>query len=242
MDNNVLWLLFALVNFLLVIGVYKLFGKTGLFAWIALGTTLANIQVMKLVGFDLGVYFAVATLGNITYGSLYLVTDALGEKYGKAAAKKAVWLGFYALLATVVVMQITLAFENLDPYPEGVTDPFIAIFGLMPFIAIGSLLAYITSQLLDVYIFAKVKELTNGSKLWLRNLASTPVSQLLDTVVFCTIAFLIPAILQLDGSLPFSIILEIFITTYVIKAIVALLDTPFIYVIKNTKPLNLFEE
>ena len=63
--NEILWLLFAILNFLCIVAVYKLFGKTGLFAWIAVGTVIANIQVTKtieLFGFT-------ATLGNIMYGT-----------------------------------------------------------------------------------------------------------------------------------------------------------------------------
>ena len=77
--NELLWFIFLLVNFGLMIGTYKLFGKTGLFVWIAFGTVIANIQVTKaitLFGLD-------ATLGNIMYGSIFLATDALNEKYGK---------------------------------------------------------------------------------------------------------------------------------------------------------------
>ena len=69
--NILLWFLFALVNFTLIVGMYKLFGKTGLFAWIAMGTILANIQVTKSIDFDLGFVTLAATLGNIMYGTLF---------------------------------------------------------------------------------------------------------------------------------------------------------------------------
>ena len=115
--NILLWFLFALVNFALIVGVYKLFGKTGLFAWIAMGTILANIQVTKSIDFDFGNGFIVAaTLGNIMYGTLFLVTDALGEKYGKKEAKKAVYIGFFSLIATVIIMQMALLVFDLISY------------------------------------------------------------------------------------------------------------------------------
>ena len=110
--NILLWFGFAIVNFLLIVGIYKLFGKTGLYAWIAMGTILANIQVTKSIDFDLGFIVIAATLGNIMYGTLFLVTDALGEKYGKKSAQKAVYIGFFSLLATVIVMQIALLFGS----------------------------------------------------------------------------------------------------------------------------------
>ena len=82
MSNEILWLIFALVNFSLIAISYKLFGKTGLFAWIAIGTILANIQVTKTIDFNFFGIQLVATLGNIMYGTLFLVTDSLSEKYG----------------------------------------------------------------------------------------------------------------------------------------------------------------
>ena len=125
--NVLLWFGFALVNFFLIVLVYKLFGKTGLFAWIAMGTILANIQVLKSVDFDLGIIVFAATLGNIMYGTLFLVTDALGEKYGVKDARKAVYIGFFSLLATVIIMQMAILFSPLDPediYHVGISNVF----------------------------------------------------------------------------------------------------------------------
>ena len=98
MSNEILWLLFAIVNFILIVSIYELFGKTGLFAWIAIGTILANIQVTKSIDFQVGNFVIAATLGNIMYGTLFLVTDALGEKYSRHDAKKAVQIGFFSLI------------------------------------------------------------------------------------------------------------------------------------------------
>ena len=149
--NVLLWIGFALVNFGLIVLVYKLFGKSGLFAWIAMGTILANIQVTKSVDFDLGFVVFSATLGNIMYGTLFLVTDALGEKYGIKAAKKAVYIGFFSLISMVILMQISLMFEPNDfDFVQGSME---TIFGLVPRIALGSLIAYAVSQMLDVYLF-----------------------------------------------------------------------------------------
>ena len=128
--NVLLWIGFALVNFGLIVLIYKLFGKSGLFAWIAMGTILANIQVLKSVDFDLGVITIAATLGNIMYGTLFLVTDALGEKYGHKEAKKAVYIGFFSLVSMVIIMQISLLFEpNSFDFAQGALE---TIFGIVP--------------------------------------------------------------------------------------------------------------
>lgn len=229
MSNEILWLIFALVNFSLIALSYKLFGKTGLFAWIAMGTILANIQVTKTIDFNFFGIHLVATLGNIMYGTLFLVTDSLGEKYSLKDARKAVYIGFFSLLATVIIMQFSIWFiPNIDDFAN---DSIVTIFSLLPRIALASLSAYIVSQLFDVYMFQKIKSKYPEDKfLWIRNNGSTLLSQLIDTTIFVPIAFI--------GKFEFDIVVSIFITTYFIKIIVAALDTPFIYLIKKIKPLQ----
>ena len=230
MSNEILWLVFALVNFLLITAAYKLFGKTGLFAWIALGTILANVQVLKSIDLSFAGITLAATLGNIMYGTLFLVTDALGEKYGLKDAKRAVTIGFFSLITTVIVMSMALMFTPNEA--DFANDALKTIFELVPGLAIASLVAYLASQFLDVYLFQKIKtKLPQTSFLWLRNNGSTLVSQLVDTSIFVTIAFLF-------GVFPQEIVRDIYITTYVIKVIVAMLDTPFVYWIKSITPLS----
>ncbi|WP_099158314.1 queuosine precursor transporter [Virgibacillus ndiopensis] len=219
MANEIIWILFAVVNFSLLLLFYRLYGKMGLFVWIGMATVIANIQVLKTIE----LFGLTATLGNIVYGSAYLATDILNEKYSKQDAKKAVWLGFTTLITMTVIMQIALSFE---PGPNDIAHSSLeSLFGIIPQIALGSLAAYIISQYFDVWIYDKLKKLFPSDRfLWIRNNGSTMISQLLDTTIFCSIAFY--------GQYPFDIWIEIFVTTYIIKFVVALLDTPFMYIAK----------
>ncbi|MRH42459.1 queuosine precursor transporter [Aquibacillus halophilus] len=222
MTNEWLWILFAVANFSMLIAIYRIFGKPGLFVWIGMSTVLANIQVVKTIE----LFGLTATLGNIIYGTVFLATDILNEKYGKDEAKKAVWLGFSTLIAMTIMMQIAIQF---DPGPDDIAQNSLStLFGLVPRIALGSLTAYIISQYIDVWIYTKIKTILPEQKfLWIRNNGSTMVSQLIDTSIFCFIAFY--------GKYPIDIWLEIFISTYIIKFIVAVFDTPFLYIAKKFK-------
>ncbi len=226
MSNEVIWLGFAIINFILMVTSYKLFGKYGLLTWIAMGTILANIQVVKMVE----LFGMTATLGNIMFGTLFLATDTLNEKYGLKAARSSVFIGFFTLISTVIIMQVALQFTSAG---DGVVQSALeTIFGLMPRIALASLTAYLVSQLLDVYLFQKIKTaLPANNLLFARNLGSTLISQLIDSLIFVPIAFL--------GVVSGSILWEIIFTTYVIKLIVAALDTPFIYLMKRIQPLKI---
>ncbi len=216
LSNESLWLILLLANFSAILFSYRFFGKLGLYIWIPIATILANIQVLKMVDLlSIGV-----TLGNITYASSFLVTDILSENYGKKSAQKAVFIGFFSLTTTVIIMNIALMFKpnEFDFIQESLQN----IFSLLPRIALASLIAYGVSQLHDVWAYDFWKNLFPGMKfLWLRNNASTMVSQLLDSVIFTFIAFW--------GLLPQSEFVQILITTYAIKWIVAAIDTPFLY-------------
>ena len=225
MPNELLWVIFALVNFTLFLLVYKFFGKLGIFIWIVLATILANIQVTKLI-FLFGLE---ANLGNIMYGTIFLGTDVLNELFGKKEAKNAVFIGFFVMIITVIVMTIAI---NFNPHPEDFAqDSLQVIFGFMPRILLASLTAFIISQLIDVNVFDRIKtRLPENKYLWIRNNLSTIFSQAVDTVIFVPIAFF--------GKVSTEVLLGLMLSTYLIKVIVALLDTPFIYLIKKVKPLE----
>lgn len=227
--NEILWFIFLIVNFGLMIGTYKLFGKTGLFIWIAFGTILANIQVTK----NITLFGLEATLGNIMYGSIFLATDTLNEKYGKKSGYLAVIFGFVSLIVSLIVMQLALLFKPSDS--DIAQSSLETIFGFLPRVALGSLLAFLVSQFTDVFLFNKIKEKLPSKKwLWVRNNGSTLISQLIDTAIFVPIAFY--------NVYDLNVFIDIFITTYLIKVIVALLDTPFLYMMRKIKPLNILEE
>lgn len=213
--NELLWIALLLVNFALILIAYRFWGTTGLFVWIALAGITANIQVTKTI-----ILFGMtATLGNIVYAGSFLATDILSEKYGKKDATRGVWIGFFAVVAFTILMQIALVFSPA-PFDE-MHDSLAQVFGIMPRIVIASLLAYLVSQKHDVWAFSFWKERFPGP-LWLRNNLSTIVSQLIDSVLFTLVAFV--------GVFPAGVLVEIVVTTYILKAIVALLDTPFLYI------------
>jgi len=226
MINELLWLVEIPVNFLLILLAYRLFGKKGLFLWIPVSVIVANIQVVQA----LRLFGLSATLGNVSYAASFLVTDILSEKYGKQEARKAVLMGLFCLVAATVLFQLTLLFRPLpgDAFAGEAHAALGTIFGLMPRIALGSLTAYFISQWHDVWAFDLWRK-RFPRQLWIRNNFSTMVSQLVDSVVFVLIAF--------AGVYPTRVLFEIFITTYVLKFLVAAADTPFLYWARRIHPI-----
>ena len=218
MSNNTIWLILLFVNYGMIALAFKYFRHHGLFIWITIASILANIQVVKTIE----LFGFVTTLGNIMYGTSFLATDILSECYGEEEAKKGVRIGIFSIIATTVIMQICLWFA---PHSSDTTSGALnAIFSLLPRIAFASITAYIISQNFDVWFYNRLK-LRYPNQLWLRNNVSTMSSQLLDNTIFTLLAFW--------GVFSADVIWQIFATTYVMKWVVALLDTPVIYWAKS---------
>jgi uncharacterized integral membrane protein (TIGR00697 family) len=221
MINEILWIGTLIISLFMVIFAYKLFGRTGLYIWIAAAVIIANIQVMKMVQ----VFGLVTALGNVVYASIFLATDILNENHSKKDAQKAVWIGFFVLITMTIIMQLTLQF--IPDATDELSEPLSKIFSFMPRIAIASLIAYIISQSHDVWFFAKLKEKHKQKKLWVRNNLSTVTSQLLDNTIFTLLVFV--------GVEEWHIIGQIFLTSMILKVIVAACDTPFMYLARKIK-------
>ncbi|MGE8023563.1 queuosine precursor transporter [Staphylococcus pasteuri] len=220
MYNEIFGIATFLVTFILMVVMYRLFGKHGLIAWVAIGTIIANIQVIKTVE----IFGISATLGNVMFASIYLATDILNDIYGRKVAKRAVWLGFSSTLVMIIVMQMSLHFI---PAPEDTAQSALhAIFDVVPRIALGSIVAYIIGQHIDVFIFSLIKKIFSSDKTFIiRAYGSTVISSIIDTALFVSIAFI--------GSLPGMAVFEIFITTYVLKLVSTIFNVPFGYIAKS---------
>lgn len=220
--NEFLWIIKLVVSFFTVILAYRCFGKIGLFIWIPISIFLASVELIVLIKL-FGLH---SSLGNIPYASAFFVTDILSEKYGEEEAKKAVWIGFFTNIVVTFMINFALLFK---PEAMGV-DAFNnlkSIFGLFPRFMIAGLISYLISQNLDVQLY-KLLKIKFPDKLWIRNNGSTMVSQLVDNILFTLLAF--------TGIYSFDVMWEIFLSTYILKWIVALMDTPFLYFAVKMKP------
>lgn len=225
MTNEILFFISILFYLGTVLVAYRFFGKTGLFVWSAVGVILANIEVIKMVTmFGMSV-----TLGNALYASTFVVTDILSENYTKADAKKAVNIGLFVTITWVIATQLILVFRPNEL--DFIQPAFEQMFGLMPRMALAGIFTYAVVQRLDVYLYHKWWHFTDkrfgtGAKyIWIRNNGSTLISQFADTIIFTVVAF--------AGILPTGEMIGLIIPSYILKAMVGVLDTPIIYLAKK---------
>lgn len=203
---------------------YKLFSKTGVIAWVGLATVLANIITAK----NAEVFGLSTAIGSVMFASTFLATDILTEYHSVRDAKTAVCVGLFADVVLIVSTQIALLYVPSEfDYADGAMR---TLFSLNLRISLASMVMYFIANIADVYMFAKLKEKSKGKRLWLRNNASTILCNCAENFGFITLAFI--------GIYDWETILTIAISTSIIEAIVAVCDTPFLYVagMINKKP------
>jgi uncharacterized integral membrane protein (TIGR00697 family) len=213
-QNNYIYILWIIVDLSLLLAAFTIWGKYGIIAIIASNVVIMNIFVLKgiiLFGLD-------ATGGNVLYASIFLGTDIITEFYGPREARKAVFIGFFISVFFLISTRFILLFEpaSWDLYHPAMKQLFTPVWR----ITAASMAAYLLSQNFDVVFYNWLKKKLPGH-LWARNNGSTWASQIIDTGVFCTAAF--------AGVYDIKIIAGIILSTYILKIIVAAIDTPFIY-------------
>lgn len=154
--------------------------------------------------------------GVLAYSITFIISDIVSEIWGKDCANNIVQCGFITLLMTSALAWAAVTWPAA-PFWHG-QESFSAVIGSTPRIVAASLVAYLVSQKHDIWLFHLLKKKTNGKHLWLRNNASTIISQLIDSSIFVTIAFW--------GILPVG---EVIMGQWLIKLAIAFIDTPIVY-------------
>lgn len=217
--NELLWIFTLLLSFISILLCYKYLGKNGLFLWIIVATLVSNIQTVKTVE----LFGLETSLGTILYGSTFLATDILNFKYGLKESRKTIIYGFLSMIIMTIFMVICLLYKpSINDFAQ---DSLSIIFSFNIRITIASLVGFCVSQILDTLIFHKLQKKYN--KLWLSNNVSTMFCQIIDTIIFTLITYI--------GTMNINAIMEIMFSMYIFKFIVALLDTPFMYIASKIK-------
>jgi uncharacterized integral membrane protein (TIGR00697 family) len=205
----------------------KIFSLEDTFGW-----QRANIPLFG------GVFSFHLTAGVLLWPVVFIMTDIINEYYGPKGVR---FLSFLAAGLIIYAFLIVLGAIHLSPSEyfrlgEEVPDAnaaFRGIFGQGLWIIIGSLIAFLIGQILDVFIFHRIKKATGDKRIWLRATGSTLISQLIDSFVVLFIAFYLGP--RLEGTLSKQWTLhQVMVTAsgnYIYKFIIALLLTPLIYLI-----------
>jgi len=191
----------------------KLIILTGIFVGsLITANFIAGVKIVNLWGF-------MVPAGFIAYAITFPITDITSEVYGKKVSYYIVWSGF---IANAIMLALVYAGLLMPPLTPEMQETYTKAFTPVGRIVLASMIAYLISQHHDVWSFLTWKKITKGKWLWLRNNVSTITSQLIDTTIFITIAFY--------GVLPLNVILGLIGSHWLWKTIIALCDTPFVYI------------
>ena len=190
-----------------------------------------QIYVGKWFGLDISI-----TVGIICYPFTFLVTDIIGEIWGKKEAQRAVVGG---LIGQVIAMLLIVLANVIPSQDSNMNASFNSVLGSNWILTVGSLLACFLSQTWDVWIFHKIRDKyiakhgsTKGGR-WIWNNASTMTSQLIDSVVFYI--FLLIMLSTQGITLPFGTCVLTVLVYWLIKVAIAALDTPIFYLCTNQR-------
>lgn len=207
-----------------------------------IGTKLFSLELLvglepnpfSLLGEDGLTY--VLTCGVLLWPLEFVMTDIVNEYYGPKAVRRisyiAIALISYAFVMFYMAIEVPAdqSFWVGSKKEQGVPNmqtAFSSIFGQGMWIIFGSLVAFLVSQLLDVWVFHKIKKVTGDKKVWLRATGSTLVSQLIDSFIVLYIAF------HWGSDWSIQRVLAIGLVNYSYKAVMALILTPVIYIAEH---------
>ena len=194
---------------------------------------ITALVAANLLGTKITAIFGVAvSVGLFAYPLTFLVTDIIEEVHGKEKSKNLIKAGFICLLMLLFLTWLSRTVPPANRYEHN--EAYLIVFGTSLRMIIASLIAFLLSQNHDIWAFSFWKKKTNGRFLWLRNNASTWISQLIDTTIFIFIAFY-----HISPKFNATFLFAMILPYWLFKIIFATLDTPFVYLgvkwLKNSK-------
>lgn len=179
----------------------------------------ANIVAVKLV--QIGSF--VIPAGTIIFPISYIVNDVLTEVYGLNAARRAIWLGFFANLFFVLVIYVAQILPSA-PFWDG-QQAYERILGFAPRLLLASFIAYLAGSFMNALVMTKMKTLTKERWLWSRTIGSTVIGEGIDSFTFMIIAF--------GGIVPTQEWVQSALTIWILKTLYEILATPVTYYVVN---------
>lgn len=208
---------------LIILFMMRLYGSTGLMVYSSLAVVVANLQVQKATTFQF--FHEPIALGTVVFSSIFIVSSILTEYYGKAQARKAVWISFTGMILVSLFMLVTVGFKPACGFSEA-HQAMCILFLPVPALIAASLIAYAIGQFNDIWIFAALSRLTAGKFLWFRSFIATLIGAFLDNLIFSILAWMVFA----PHPLPWKTVLFTYVLgTYILRVFIALVSIPFVY-------------
>lgn len=149
----------------------------------------------------------VVTPGAFLYPLTFLIVDVLNESYGLRLARRAIFFAFVSNALIIAMLSVTTYLPGLADWK--LDEPYNQVIGHLSSVLIASLISFLVSEYVNTYLLCKIKELTNSRFLFLRVFLSTFIAVIIDSFLFCFLAFY--------GVMETSVILDMIVIQILIK-------------------------
>ncbi|HYC40100.1 MAG TPA: queuosine precursor transporter [Chitinophagaceae bacterium] len=205
---------------------------------------------IRILGNELSVNL---TAGVLLWPVVFIMTDIINEYYGPKGVHFLSFLTAALIAFAFVIFYLAMRLAPADFFVtsrvgSGVPDmekAYHSVLGQGAFIILGSLTAFLLAQLIDVFVFHRIKRRTGERRIWLRATGSTLVSQFIDSFVVLFIAFYVGTRINAskdDFVWPLGLFLSVGVVNYIYKFLVAIILTPVIYLVHGWIERYLGEE
>ena len=184
-------------------------------ALVATVLLISNLAATKLVA--VGPF--ILDGGIILFPLAYILGDLLTEVYGFKYARRAIWISFGMMVLAVLAFTAVRYLPAAEFYTDQAS--FEAVLGFFPRIVVASLVAFLVGSFMNAYVLAKLKAKTKGKYMWARLVTSSVAGQLLDTAVFCLIAF--------GGLIGAAEMVNYILVGFIFKTVIEIIVSPLTY-------------
>jgi queuosine precursor transporter len=171
------------------------------------------------------------------FPAVYILSDLITEVYGYVHARRVMWYSLFASMLACLVYQLVV-FVPPAPFFAEPNKAYATVFGIVPRVLLGSWLAVFSGDVVNNYVLAKMKLLTQGRWLWTRTIGSTLVAQLINTAVFYVVA--------LSGILAGTELIRAIVVGWLAKTAVEVVMTPVTYLavnrLKRAEGVDVFDQ
>jgi uncharacterized integral membrane protein (TIGR00697 family) len=183
--------------------------------------TMSQILAAKIGDFSIGAYQITAPVAVLIFPFTFQITDMVNENFGRKKTHRMIFIAFITQILMVFFIWFSIEIPGAPFWGSEAQSYWVSFLGSTIRITIASWISFLITENLDALLFAKLKKITKGKNLWIRNVFSDIPTLALDSILFVSIAF--------GGILPLEVVLSIIWGQLLTKWFFGIIDTPFMY-------------
>jgi len=217
-----LWIVVIFISTILISQYIKMQKREDVaIALFILFITMSQILAAKIGDFSIGAYQITAPVAVLIFPFTFQITDMVNENFGRKKTHRMIFIAFITQILMVFFIWFSIEIPGAPFWGSEAQSYWVSFLGSTIRITIASWISFLITENLDALLFAKLKKITKGKNLWIRNIFSDIPTLALDSILFVSIAF--------GGILPLEVVLSIIWGQLLTKWFFGIIDTPFMY-------------